>query len=181
MKRPPMKKTVTSAVASICDRRSCVRERMSRNVQIIRLSQNMIVKATIKPMTIPSEFVRVVKVLLPEDGGVAVETTVGAAVGVASGPIFRICAIYVIAGLMPLSEICIICYLQLQRTRSENGNTIGLIQAFVHGNAMRDKIFYCPASALQKQYARNSSCTYANMQRPILFTAPKKLLLWLLL
>src|SRR6266550_3640706 len=173
MKRPPMKKTVTSAVASICDRRSCVRERMSRNVQIIRLSQNMIVKATIKPMTIPSEFVRVVKVLLPEDGGVAVETTVGAAVGVASGPIFRIvvriCAICVITGLMPLSEICIICYLQLQRTRSENGNTIGLIQALVHGNAMR------------KQYGRNSSCTYANMQRPILFTAPKKLLLWLLL
>jgi len=81
---------------------------MSRNVQIIRLSQNMIVKATIKPMTIPSEFVRVVKVLLPEDGGVAVETTVGAAVGVTSGPIFRIvvriCAICVIAGLMPLSE-----------------------------------------------------------------------------
>ena len=124
-------------------------------------------------MTIPSEFVRVVKVLLPEDGGVAVETAVGAAVGVASGPIFRIvvriCAICVITGLMPLSEICIICYLQLQRTRSENGNTIGLIQALVHGNAMR------------KQYGRNSSCTYANMQRPILFTTPKKLLLWLLL
>jgi len=116
-----MKKTVTSAVASICDRRSCVRERMSRNVQIIRLSQNMIVKATIKPMTIPSEFVRVVKVLLPEDGGVAVETAVGVAVGVASGLIsrivVRICATCVIAGLMPLSEICIICYLQLQRTR----------------------------------------------------------------
>ena len=91
-------------------------------------------------MTIPSEFVRVVKVLLPEDGGVAVETAVGAAVGVTSGPIFRIvertCAICVIAGLMPLSEICIICYLQLQRTRSENGNTIGLIQALVHGNAI---------------------------------------------
>ena len=100
-----MKNTVTSAVASICDRRSCVRERMSRNVQIIRLSQNMIVKATIKPMTIPSEFVRVVKVLLPEDVGVAVETAVGAAVGVASGPIFKIVVtICVIAGLMPLSE-----------------------------------------------------------------------------
>src|SRR6266699_4164421 len=145
MKRPPMKKTVTSAVASICDRRSCVRERMSRNVQRIRLSQNMIVKATIKPMTIPSEFVRVVKVLLPEDGGVAVETAVGVAVGVASGLIsrivVRICATCVIAGLMPLSEICIICYLQLQRTRSENGNTIGLIQALVHGNAMRKQNF----------------------------------------
>src|SRR5438270_8438773 len=38
-----------------------------------------------------------------------------------------------------------------------------------------------PASALQKQYSRNSSCTYTNMQRPILLTAPKKLLLWLLL
>ena len=37
------------------------------------------------------------------------------------------------------------------------------------------------ASALQKQYSRNSSCTYTNMQRPILLTAPKKLLLWLLL
>src|SRR5205085_2893564 len=101
---------------------------------------NMIVKATIKPMTIPSEFVRVVKVLLPEDGGVAVETAVGVAVGVASGLIFRIvvriCATCVIAGLMPLSEICINCYLQLQRTRPENGNTIGLIQALVHGNAI---------------------------------------------
>ena len=63
-------------------------------------------------MTIPSEFVRVVKVLLPEDGGVAVETAVGAAVGVAIGPIFRIvertCAICVIAGLMPLSEFALI-------------------------------------------------------------------------
>ena len=85
-----MKKTVTSAVASICDRRSCVRERMSRNVQIIRLSQNMTVNATIKAMTILREFVRVVKVLLPEDGGVAVETAVGAAVGVTSGPILSI-------------------------------------------------------------------------------------------
>src|SRR6266699_5947526 len=37
------------------------------------------------------------------------------------------------------------------------------------------------ASALQKQYSRNSSCTYPNMQRPILLTTPKKLLLWLLL
>ena len=62
-------------------------------------------------MTIPSEFVRVVRVLLPEDGGVAVDTTVGAAVGVASGPIFRIvvtiCVICVIAGLMPLSEFAL--------------------------------------------------------------------------
>src|SRR5436305_15093592 len=106
MKRPPMKKTVTSAVASNCDKKSCVRERMSRNVQIIRLSQNMKVKATIKPMTIPSEFVRAVKVLLPEEVGVG--TTVGAAVGVATGPILsivvRICVICVIAGLLPLSE-----------------------------------------------------------------------------
>ena len=63
-------------------------------------------------MTIPSEFVKVVKVLLPEDGGVAVETAVGVAVGVASGLIFRIvvrtCAICVIAGLMPLSEFALI-------------------------------------------------------------------------
>jgi len=106
MKRPPIKKTVTSAVASICDKRSCVRERISRNVQIIRLSQNITVKATTKPMTIPSEFVRVVKVLLPEDVGVGV--TVGAAVGVATGAVLsivvRICAICVIAGLSPLSD-----------------------------------------------------------------------------
>ena len=72
----------------------------------------MIVKATIKPMTIPSEFVRVVKVLLPEDGGVVVATAVGAAVGVASGPIFnivvRIWVICVIAGLLPLSEFALI-------------------------------------------------------------------------
>ena len=85
-----MKKTVTRAVASICDRRSCVRERMSRNVQIIKLSQNMTVNATIKAMTILKEFVRVVKVLLPVDVDVAVETAVGVAVGVASGLILSI-------------------------------------------------------------------------------------------
>jgi len=102
-----MKKTVTSKVASICDKRSWVRERMSRNVQIIRLSQNMTVKATTKPMTMPNEFVRVVNVLLPVDGGVAVG--VGEAVGVAAGPIVsivvRVCATCIISGLTPLSGL----------------------------------------------------------------------------
>lgn len=101
-----MKKTVTRRVARICDKRSCVRERISRNVQIIRLNQNMMVKATIKPMTTPNEFVKVVSVLLVVDVGVAV----GEGVGVASGPILsivieRVCATCVISGLTPLSEI----------------------------------------------------------------------------
>ena len=87
-----------------------MRERISRNVHIIRLSQNMTVKATIKPMTIPSELVRVVNVLLPEDVvAVAVAAAVGAAVGVAAGPIVSIvvsiCVIDVIAGQTPLSEM----------------------------------------------------------------------------
>src|SRR5712691_3219920 len=67
MKRPPMKKTVTSSVASICDRRSCVRERMSRNVQMMRLSQKITIKATKKPITIPSAFCKVVNKLLPDE------------------------------------------------------------------------------------------------------------------
>lgn len=62
-------------------------------------------------MTIPSEFVRVVKVLLPEAVGVVVATAVGVAVGAASGPILsivvRICVICVIAGLMPPSEFAL--------------------------------------------------------------------------
>src|SRR2546421_6306050 len=109
MKRPPIKKTVTNNVASIWDRRSCVRERMSRNVQIIRLSQNMTVKATIKPITMPNEFVKVVNVLLPVGAGVAVAATVavGTPVGVATGLVVSIvvsiCVICVIAGLTPLS------------------------------------------------------------------------------
>src|SRR5947209_19617683 len=112
MNRPPMKKTVTRRVASICERRSCVRERISRNVQIIKLSQNITVKATIKPITIPSELVIVVNVLLPLDDEVdaAVAVAVAAALGVgvpANGlvvsRVVSICVTCVIAGQMPLS------------------------------------------------------------------------------
>src|SRR5579872_6027473 len=111
MKRPPMKKTVTSKVARICASRSCVRERISRNVQMMRLNQKMTRKATTKPITIPKSFVRVVNVLLVDDV-VVVAVAVGPAVGVAAGANFitglefsivRICAIFVIIGPTPLS------------------------------------------------------------------------------
>src|SRR2546422_11601505 len=59
MKRPPMKNTVTNSVARICDRKSCVRERMSRNVQMMRLSQKMTVNATTKPIISPNALLRV--------------------------------------------------------------------------------------------------------------------------
>ncbi len=58
MKRPPMKNTVTKSVARICDRKSCVRERISRNVQMMRLSQKMTVKATTKPIISPNALLR---------------------------------------------------------------------------------------------------------------------------
>jgi len=48
-----MKKTVTSSVANTCDKKSCVRDRISRKVQIIRLSQKITIKVTRKPMKIP--------------------------------------------------------------------------------------------------------------------------------
>ena len=74
---------------------------------MIRLSQNITTKATIKPITIPREFVRVVSVELPEEVAVAVAVGVTPAVGVAAGPIVsivvRICVIFVIAGRTPLS------------------------------------------------------------------------------
>src|SRR5438270_13814271 len=109
MNRPPMKKTATRSVARTCERRSWVRERISRNVHIIRLSQKMTVKATIKPMTIPSELVRVDNVLLPEEDAVAVAVAVGTTVGVATaGPVVSIvvsiCVIDVMSGQTPLSE-----------------------------------------------------------------------------
>src|SRR2546422_10761845 len=114
MNNPPMKKTVTSKVASTCERRSCVRERISRNVQIIKLSQNITVKATIKPITIPNELVIVVKMLLPlEDvvvpAAVAVAVAAALGVGVAAAPavvlsiVVNIYVICVIARQMPLS------------------------------------------------------------------------------
>lgn len=87
-----------------------MRERISRNVQMIRLNQKMAIKATTKPITSPNEFVSVVNVLLVDDAGVAV--AVGPTVGVAfaatliSGlelSIVRICAIFVIVGPTPLS------------------------------------------------------------------------------
>src|SRR6266516_3084765 len=113
MNNPPMKKTVTSKVASTCERRSWVRERISRNVQIIKLSQNITVKATIKPITTPNELVIVVKMLLLEDvvvpAAVAVAVAAALGVGVAAAPavvlsiVVNIYVICVIARQMPLS------------------------------------------------------------------------------
>src|SRR6266568_9075627 len=111
MNNPPMKKTVTSKVASTCERRSWVRERISRNVQIIKLSQNITVKATIKPITTPNELVIVVKMLLLlEDVVVAVAVAAALGVGVGAAAVVvsivvSICVTCVIARQMPLSGI----------------------------------------------------------------------------
>src|SRR5579864_4995155 len=105
MKRPPTKKTVTSRVANICDKRSWVRERISRKVQIIKLSQKMTTKATRNPTTIASELARVVKNELPLEVGVLVGMAVAVAVGVTAGPILCTNSVNVIAGLTPLSVI----------------------------------------------------------------------------
>src|SRR5205823_1033998 len=138
MNNPPMKKTVTSKVASICERRSCVRERISRNVQIIKLSQNITVKATIKPITTPNEFVIVVKMLLLEDvvvpAAVAVAVAAALGVGVAATPavvlsiVVNICVICVIARQMPLSGMHkMFSFFKLKRLPQANGNKIGLM------------------------------------------------------
>ena len=79
---------------------------------MIRLSQNITVKATTKPIITPNEFVIAVNVLLPEEVvavAVAVATAVvGVAVGASCGPVVSIvvsiCVICVIAGQMPLSK-----------------------------------------------------------------------------
>ena len=100
---------MTNNVASICDKRSCVRERMSRKVQMIRLSQNITRKATKKPIKIPREFTIAVRVDPPEEVVVAVAVGLGTATGVTAGPVVsivvRICVtcVCVIAGLTPLS------------------------------------------------------------------------------
>src|SRR5438128_8023524 len=65
MKRPAMKKIATSTVAAICYMKSCVRERMSRNVQMIKLIQNITIKATIKPILIPKTLLKVSNKALP--------------------------------------------------------------------------------------------------------------------
>ena len=73
-----MKKMATSRVASICVRKSCERERISRNVQTIKLIQKMTVKATTKPMTMPSTLFKVSNRLLELDVvGVARAVAVG--------------------------------------------------------------------------------------------------------
>src|SRR5579884_3120267 len=81
MKSPPMKKKATSRVASIWVRKSCERERISRNVQTIKLIQKMTINATRKPITIPSTLFNVSSRLLELDV-VGPVTTVGVAVGV---------------------------------------------------------------------------------------------------
>jgi hypothetical protein len=84
---------------------------MSRNVQKIRLSQNITTKAAMKAITMPSEPNRLVSVELVEDVVVAVAVLVAVvvAVGDAAGPrvniVVRICVIFVIVGQTPLSEI----------------------------------------------------------------------------
>ena len=104
-----MKNTVTNNVARICDRKSCVRERISRNVQMMRLSQKITTKATIKPITTPSELVRLDSVLLVDEVvAVDVAVAVGVAVGAipVNGFVFSIaiiCVIVVIVGVAPLS------------------------------------------------------------------------------
>ena len=89
-----------------------MRERISRNVQIIKLSQKITVKATIKPISTPNELVIVVKMLLPLEVVVvaAVAVAVAAALGVGAGAaavvvsiVVSICVTCVIARLMPLS------------------------------------------------------------------------------
>src|SRR5436305_15219044 len=100
MKRPPTKKTATSSVARICVKRSCERERMSRNVQITRLNQKMTTKATVQPMIGPRAFCNE---LIRFD----VEDAVGVAVGVAAGPAANTRCIYIayrFTGRLPLSE-----------------------------------------------------------------------------
>ena len=78
-----MKKMATSRVASICVRKSCERERISRNVQTIKLIQKMTVKATTKPITMPSTLFKVSSRLLELDVvGVAMAVAVGDGVAV---------------------------------------------------------------------------------------------------
>ena len=78
-----MKKMATSRVASICVRKSCERERISRNVQTIKLIQKMTVKATTKPITMPSTLFKVSSRLLELDVvGVARAVAVGDGVAV---------------------------------------------------------------------------------------------------
>jgi len=60
-----MKKIATSTVAAICNMKSCVRERISRNVQMIKLIQNITRKATIKPILIPKTLLKVSSKGLP--------------------------------------------------------------------------------------------------------------------
>src|SRR5579875_626544 len=50
MKRPPTKKIATSTAESTCVSKSCVRERISRNVQMIRLIQKMATKVIVQPI-----------------------------------------------------------------------------------------------------------------------------------
>jgi hypothetical protein len=101
MKRPPMKKTATRSVARIWVKRSCERERMSRNVQITRLNQKMTTKATVQPMSGPRAFCNEV---IRFD----VEDAVGATVGVAAGPAASTRGINItyngFTGRLPLSE-----------------------------------------------------------------------------
>ena len=78
-----MKKMATSRVASICVRKSCERERISRNVQTIKLIQKMTVKATTKPITMPSTLFKVSSRLLELDVvGVVMAVAVGDGVAV---------------------------------------------------------------------------------------------------
>src|ERR1700730_10337151 len=110
MKRPPIKKMVTSRVASICVRKSCERERISRNVQTMRLIQKITVKATTKPMTMPSTLFKVSSRLLELDVvGEVTTVAVGVAVGDAAnsdngGVLVRTCTKSAITGLPSLSE-----------------------------------------------------------------------------
>src|ERR1700732_4802460 len=65
MKRPPTKKTATNSVARTCERRSCVGERISRKVQIIKLIQKITTNVTRKPTTTPNTRFKVSSKALP--------------------------------------------------------------------------------------------------------------------
>ncbi len=95
-----MKKTATRSVARIWVKRSCERERMSRNVQITRLNQKMTTKATVQPMIGPRAFCNEVIRFDVED---AVDVAVGVAAGPAAGT-RGIDIAYRFTGRLPLSE-----------------------------------------------------------------------------